>query len=195
MLKRALLVTIALVLPFAAVAACNGDGGDDGDVTTTPDVTATVDTTPDIPTPSGEIRERDLENTPAVQDLLADTGGEYLQENVIYDDVTGDGIDDAVVPISSGGTLGNVAFVVLTPVEGGTYELLSEAPEQSGGIALEVVDGVLTMIEPVYGTDDPECCPSLLKRTTYAWDGNALLPGGVETVANPDGAVKPTTNP
>jgi hypothetical protein len=193
MLQRVLLAAIAVALSLAAFAACNGDGGEDNGQT--PAATTPGSTTPAMPTPSGEIRERDLENSPSVQALLSDTGGEYLQEDVIYDDVTADGVDDAIVPVSSGGTLGNVAFVVLTPVEGGVHELLRETPQRSGGIALEVVDGSLIMIEPVYGPDDPECCPSLLKRTTYAWNGSALLPDGVETVENPDGPVKPTTTP
>ncbi|MEX0751123.1 MAG: hypothetical protein WD359_09980, partial [Dehalococcoidia bacterium] len=145
-------------------------------------------------TPSGAIRERDLENDPAVQSLIEETGGEYVQENVIYADLSDDGIDDAVVPVSSAGTLGNVAFVVLTPTDDGTVTLLRELPRESGGIALNVVEGKLVMLEPVFGPDDPECCPSLLRQTTYGWNGAALALEDQQTIDNPGGEVKPNAS-
>lgn len=192
MVTRVLAALITAVIALFALTACDGDGGGD-DTPTRPSSTATASGTaaPEA-TPSGEIRERDLENDPAVQSLIADTGGEYVQENVVYADLTDDGVDDAVVPIASGGTLGNLAFIVLTPVEGGTSVLLKEQPAQSGGIALDVVDGKLVTLEPVFGPDDPECCPSMLRKTTYGWNGAALALEDEETVENPGGVVKPT---
>jgi hypothetical protein len=195
MITRVLAALITASLALGAFAGCDGDGG--GDETPTrpvPTSTVTGSVEPN-PTPSGEIRERDLENDPAVQQLISDAGGEYVQENVIYADLSDDGVDDAVVPISSGGTLGNIAFVVLTPTQSGTIVLLQEEPMQSGGIALNVVDGKLIMLEPVFGPDDPECCPSLLRRTTYGWNGAALALEDQETLPNPGGQVKPTVSP
>jgi hypothetical protein len=194
MITRVLAALITATLAIAAFTACDGDGGGD-ETSTPPPSTATVSGTSVSATPTGEIRERGLENDPAVQALLTDTGGEYVQENVLYADLTEDGIDDAVVPIASGGTLGNLAFIVLTPTDSGTSVLLKEQPTQTGGIALDVVDGKLITLEPVYGTDDPECCPTLLRKTTYGWNGAALALEDEETLENPGGVVKPTATP
>jgi hypothetical protein len=193
MITRVLAALITASLALGTFAACDGDGGGDETPTRPPSTATAAATTASEPTPSGEIRERDLENDPAVQQLIEDTGGEYVQENVIYSDLSDDGIDDAAVPIASGGTLGNIAFVVLTPTEDGTIVLLQEQP--SGGFALNVVDAKLIMIEPVFGPDDPECCPSMLRQTTYGWNGTALALEDVETLPNPGGQVKPTASP
>jgi len=192
MCVRFFLATIAVTLSILGLAACGGDGGGDG--TPTPSVPTAVTARSTViadATPTGEIRERDLENDPSVRELIAETGGEYVQENVIYADVTADGVDDAIVPISSGGTLGNVGFAVLTPTDDGTMAILRELPVESGGLALNVVDGQLIVLEPVFGPDDPECCPSMVRQTTYGWNGSALALLDQQTIDNPGGEVKP----
>jgi hypothetical protein len=192
MQRSVLAVTLTLSFVACVFAACDGGGGDD-ETPTRPASTATVARTEVASrTPSGEIRERDLQANADVRELLQETEGEYVQENVIYADVTDDGVDDAIVPISSGGTLGNVAFVVLTPTDNGTEALLRELPSESGGLAINVVDGKIVVLQPVYGPDDPECCPSMLRQTTYAWNGAAIALEDVKTIENPGGEVKPT---
>lgn len=193
-LLRAAMILACLAL---MVAACNG-GDDDGDET--PAATASVSVTAGATaerTPHGEIREMDLESAEDVQALLTEVGGEYVQENVIYADVTDDGVDDAVVPVASGGTMGNLAFIVLTPT--GTDEtatLLTVEARSRGGMAVEVrADGTILVTEPVYGPDDPECCPGMLRLSTYAWNGAALALVDEQTVDNPEGQVKPTPSP
>jgi hypothetical protein len=186
------LAAIVVSLVILSLAACDGDDGADETPTRGVPTEATAEgTVLANVTPSGEIRERDLESDPDVQSLMEETGGEYAQENVIYADLTEDGVDDAVVPISSGGTLGNVGFVVLTPTDDGTATLLRELPSEGGGISLNVVDGELIALEPVFGPDDPECCPSMLRQTTYAWNGAALALVDQQTIDNPGGEVKP----
>lgn len=195
MAQRVLVALILGAIALNALSACGGDGGADNTPTAPASTATSSGTAAADPTPSGEIRERDLENEPAVQTMLSETEGQYVQENVLYADLTGDGIDDAVVPIASGGTLGNVGFIVLTPIDGGTAVLLSEQPMESAGIALDVVDGKLITLEPVAAPDDPECCPSLLRKTTYGWNGAALALELAETIPNPGGVVKPTATP
>jgi hypothetical protein len=128
-----------------------------------------------------------------VRSLAASIGGQFVQTNVIYADLTGDGVDEALVPISSGGTLGDVAFLVLTPAGDGTRTLLKEAPAGgSGGLAVSVLGGQVVMTQPVYGPDDPLCCPGALRKTTYAWDGAAFAVQSVKTEVNPAGGGKAT---
>ena len=101
------------------------------------------------------------------------TDGLYVQDNVLYADLTDDGEEEAVVPISSGGTLGDVGFVVLTESEGALEALLTATP-QAGGVSVNIEDGRVVAVEAAPGPDDPECCPSQLRTTVYAWDGEEL---------------------
>jgi hypothetical protein len=187
----------ALVLSCVSIAlagllgACGGGGG--ARTATPARQSSPAATARASATPSLGIRTLDLSKAPDVRDLVASTGGVYVQTSVIYADLTGDGIDDAVVPISSGGTLGDVAFVVLAPSGAGTKTLLKVAPtDGAGGLSVAVMVGRLVMTRPVYAPEDPNCCPSSLRRTTYAWDGAAFGVQSETTEANPSGDGKRT---
>jgi hypothetical protein len=138
-----------------------------------------------------DIRTLDLESQEAVQELLSATGGTYEQESVIYADVTGDDADDAVVPVASGGTMGDVGYVVLAATADGAEPVLERSP--GGPVSVEVAGGQVVETLPVPGPDDPECCPSQLRTITYTWDGEALVVESDETGPNPAGGVKTST--
>jgi len=199
MMQRPALVALTLVLlPALAVTACRSSSN--ADTTPTPAVSpipaaaASPSATPlaITATPTSAIRSIDLKSTASVKKLLGDTGGQFLQVEVIYADLTGAGAEDAVVPISSGGTLGDLAFVVLAMSGSETKVLLSEFPQNGHGLAVAVVAGKLLMTEALPGPDDPECCPSELRKTTYAWNGTALAVESVNTVPNPSAGGKGT---
>jgi len=141
MIRRPAVLVPAIVVLSVAAAAFAACGGGGGTKTATPtrspsgSVTA-ASTSSTAVTPSLGIRMLDLSKLPDVQAVIAATGGQYVQTSVLYADLTGDGVDDAVVPISSGGTLGDVAFLVLAPAGDGARTLLKEAPAGgSGGLA------------------------------------------------------------
>jgi hypothetical protein len=191
---------VALVLIAAAALALSACGSSSSDTSSpTPDATSAAPTTGAGATPatsstaSGAIRAIDLKQTAPVQQLLKDTGGEFVQSQVIYGDLTGDGIDEAVVPVSSGGTMGDIAYVVLTPAGGGVAALpMAKGDTSSGGIAVSIDGGKLVDTRPQYGPNDPNCCPSLLRKTTYTWDGQQLAVASTASVPNPDAGVKGT---
>jgi hypothetical protein len=186
-----LCVALILALPLAA-----GCGDDDNDTQSSTATATSVPSTPSSPpTPAVDIRELDLEQHEAVQALLDETGGVYVQSDVLYADVTGDGFDEATVPASSEGTLGYLGIVVLTPAGEEARELVTVLPETTGGFAFDEVEGDLVVTRPVPGPDDPECCPSMLEQTTYAWNGAALAIESVEVVDNPDAGEKATPQP
>jgi hypothetical protein len=187
----ALVLSCVSIMLAGFLGACGGGGG--AKTATTGQQSSPAATSGASATPSLGLRTLDLSKVPDVQDLIASTGGVYVQTGVIYADLTGDGIDDAVVPISSGGTLGDVAFLVLAPAGAGTKTLLKVAPKDgAGGLAVAVVDRRLVMTRPIYGPQDPNCCPSSLSKTTYAWDGAAFAVQSVTTEANPSGGGKRT---
>ncbi|HEY7062387.1 MAG TPA: hypothetical protein VII06_12990 [Chloroflexota bacterium] len=112
--------------------------------------------------------------------------GYPLVDNVLYGDLDGDGRDEAVIPVFSGGTAGNIGFLV--------YQEAAPRPRlvasQSGyKIGLRIADGQLIVDQPYYFGGDPNCCPTALNRTPYRLVGGALV-GGAETRLRPDDAAE-----
>jgi hypothetical protein len=168
---RSFTVSLLLIALAALAAGCNGGDTPSPSPTATPEETATPTPTE---TPVPDIRDEDLSQHPALQDLLA-AGGEVDASRIIYVDLTEDGVDDAIVPISSGGTGGDLVVVVLGYGPDGLGELLRALPQEARSIRATVEDGQLVTTEGVYGPDDPFCCPSQVLTTTYRWDGSALV--------------------
>jgi hypothetical protein len=187
---RVALIVLAASLALPAFACGGGSSGDDE----TPSPAATAVETP-ATSPAvdrGRIRALDLAAVPAVAALLARAGGSFDRAAVQFGDVTGDGVEEAVVPVSSDGTQGASAFVVLTPAGGSARSLLEVAAGSRGGVGTRIEDGSVVAVEPVYGPDDPECCPGSLRRSIYTWDGEALALASQTTEPAPGGGIKGT---
>ena len=172
------------VFALAAVALLSACGaGDEGEPTPTvarPTATAA---------PSVDVREVDFSEVSEVRDALEESGGELVEEDIQYVDLTGDSLEEAIVPLFSGGTAGNIALWVYGYV-GEDLEALLAQPD-SYKIVARVEDGMLVLVDPVYGPDDPNCCPSQLRNRYYEWDGGELALVEEEIVDNPDVAPKP----
>lgn len=181
MLRRDL--TFAVPLLLVALAAGCGEGGTDGGASgasSTPTAEATAATaTPAVPTPAPDIRDEDLTSQPGLQEFLASEGGEVVPGDSSYTDLTEDGVEEAVVHVSSGGTLGNLAVFVFGYGPDGLQELLREIPPVEalrGHIRATEEAGQLVITWPIYGPDDPNCCPSGGFRSRYyQWDGQELV--------------------
>lgn len=109
--------------------------------------------------------------------MLSQAGSGRLDPStIVYGDVTGDLREEALVPISSAGTLGNIAYLVFTPRSGDASLVLTRTLDRSsaGGLQLTIEDGTLLETTAVYRPEDPLCCPSALRRTTFQWDGSKL---------------------
>ena len=180
MLGRSL--SLAVLLALLALAAGCGDGGETPSASPTPVFTATETPVPATATPVPDIRDEDLSQHPALQPFFA-SGGEVDASRIIYLDLTEDGVDDAVVPISSGGQGGDLAVVVLGYGSDGLGELLRAVPP-SRSIRATVEEGQLVTTEGEYGPNDPLCCPTQLLTKWYGWDGSALVVEREETGSN-----------
>lgn len=185
------------------VAACGGSGAGSSTATsTTPPVASSTAAAPlssqTVATPRTPrtIRSFDLASDANVQQLVRETGGEFVPGEVIYADLTGDGDDEAIVPIDSGGTAGTIAYIVLTGGPDGTIALLRHLPNPDvPGVSVRVEGRKLIETMPVYGQDDPNCCPSKLRVTEYRWDGTTLGQDSMRIIDNPAGGPKPTSPP
>jgi hypothetical protein len=109
-------------------------------------------------------------------------GGEIDPAAIIFVDLTGDNAEDAIVPVSSGGTLGNLAIFVYSADAYGPALLLQVEPEGDGGIVADVQEGQLFIDEASFAPNDPECCPSQITRRYYVWDGDELVVDHVEQI-------------
>jgi hypothetical protein len=161
--------------------ACGSGAGDGPEGTPEP-----------VPTPSdfAAIRDVDLADLPETKALLERLGsGRAASEEVRYTDVTGDLREEAIVPVTSDGTLGNVAYLVYTMKAGNPSVILTRTMDRTtaSGLVMDIDDfGALRETAGVYGPEDALCCPSQLRLTTFRWDGTALQVAGEHKVDQPN---------
>ena len=195
-----LLPVIAILSLTIAVAGPVGCGDDDNDSDKEPTVDATLTVVANFtPTPTvqsditpaspSEIRTLDLSQNSAVQELILESGGEVDPATIIYADLTGDGLEEAIVPISSGGTVGTLGFVVLSYQEGKLAALLTETPSGES-LRVEVINGQLVKSLPLYAAGDIHSFPSQIKKLYYTWKDGSLFVARNEVVANPNAGPK-----
>jgi hypothetical protein len=88
-------------------------------------------------------------------------------------DFTRDGRPDIAVTVSSGGTAGDIGWIVLVRKGRGWRLAHSE-----GGYKIGLVrtGGDLVSTQPIYRTDDPNCCPTGgFDHERWHWDGSQFV--------------------
>lgn len=108
----------------------------------------------------------------------AQTGGHPLTKDVVYVDMDGDGVEEAAIPLNSGGTAGLVGFLV--------YRQATPVPQlaawQNGyKLNLSTENSQLVVGNALYAGWEPNCCPSGLRYTSYK-----LQNGQLQVVASRD---------
>jgi len=83
--------------------------------------------------------------------------------------------------------LGNLAYLVFTLRDSAPTLVLSRTVDRAtaGGLRMAVEDDKLVETAGEFGPEDPLCCPSLLRKTTFRWDGTRLQVEREEKVPNP----------
>ncbi len=196
--QRRLLLTALVPALMVLGVACAGDEAVAPTPTPTPTVTATE--TPDLPptdtptatatgTPSGPgVEELDFTDPDVIGPLIDHFGGgEVPPERVEFVDLTGDGIDEALVIVESGGTMGDLGGAILgvddgDPVVMYFINVAGLIEVRFGDVGL----GIVAAMEPVYADGDPSCCPSELRETIIQWDGDEFVIVSEQVVENPD---------
>lgn len=172
--SRGFLFTASLLLLALAAGCAKSDTDGELAVLNTPTSPATTEDVSSTATATPDVQDEDLA---AVQEFISQNGGEVDPAEITLADLTGDGAQEVIVPVTSGGTLGNIAVFVYSADR--LKELLRELPPEEarfGHIRAEVDGMQLSISWPVYGPDDANCCPSGgLRVRTYRWDGNALI--------------------
>jgi hypothetical protein len=97
-------------------------------------------------------------------------------------DVTGDGRQDALILVSTGGAAGAVALYVFSThgqaTDGGTGDQTSLKVlfrlQSLYGASLRISGTTLSVLEPRWSEGDDLCCPKTLRERDYAFDAKAL---------------------
>jgi hypothetical protein len=166
-------------LSCAFLLACGSGGRSD------------TDGTAGLPGNAAAIRDIDFASLPESRALVDQLGsGAIDKASTLYADLTGDRREEAIVPVTSQGTLGNIAYLVLRLDSGKPELVLTRTLDKSSasGLQMSVEDGVLQETRGVYGPEDPFCCPSQLRETTFQWDGSKLQVKAERLVQQPPGA-------
>jgi hypothetical protein len=96
-----------------------------------------------------------------------------MADEVICFDFTRDGRTDLAVTVASGGTAGDIGWVVLARTAHGWRFALGRSGYKIG---LFRVGGDLVDSQPVYGKNDPNCCPTGgFEHTRWHWNGHRFV--------------------
>jgi hypothetical protein len=98
-------------------------------------------------------------------------------------DVTADGAKDALFTVASGGTAGDTRFGVLRGTQAGApRKLVLYKQGYKVGIDRRT-SRAFEILQPHYGPNDPNCCPSSFRMTRYTWTGTTFKAGKPKKLA------------
>ncbi len=96
-----------------------------------------------------------------------------MADELICFDFTGDGRTDLAVTVASGGTAGDIGWFVLRRTPTGWQVALSRGGYKVGltRVGRDLVDS-----QPVYGKNDPNCCPTGgFDHQRWHWNGRRFV--------------------
>lgn len=112
-------------------------------------------------------------------------GGEVEARRVAYADLTGDGREEALVVVESGGTAGDLGAAVYH-ADAGRVTVLAWI-DRAGHIELRLpnagpASALVVVQQGLFAPGDAECCPSRIREVALRWDGVAFRVFGDQTL-------------
>jgi hypothetical protein len=95
--------------------------------------------------------------------------GGFVSRDVLFADLTGEGKDDAVVTVDSGGSAGVVAVYVFSAGSGRDLRVVYRNQRLYRGAAQLNPGPALVYVLPQYADGDELCCPSAYRQTELKW--------------------------
>lgn len=160
------------------------------DAAPTPGATATsapaASTLPDLRTIDWRehlLQDPDLQQEPAPAGFPAELGDLYLVytpaeiagfpalDGILFGDLDDDGHDEAIIPITSGGTAGLVGLLIYQATPDGPRLVTAKA---GFDLSPRMTENGLAVHEPVRADWQPRCCPSAWSETLYRLAGDRL---------------------
>jgi hypothetical protein len=98
--------------------------------------------------------------------------GGFVSRDVLFADLTGEGKDDAVVTVDSGGAAGVIALYVFSAGTGKDLEVVYRNQRMYRGEARVNPGPALVYVLPQYAEGDELCCPSAYRETALKWSAS-----------------------
>ncbi len=141
------------------------------------------------PTPAQRLFTQKLLASSAVAPsvkLTLEEGG-FVSSGVLFADLNGDGKEDAVVTVDSGGSAGVIALYVLSARAGKSLRIVYGNERLYRASARINPGPALVYVEPTYRDGDQLCCPSSYLETTLRWSakGNRFTVAQRRSVTTP----------
>lgn len=95
-----------------------------------------------------------------------------MSKEILFGDLTGEGKDDAVVKVDSGGSAGIVAVYVFSAGTGKDLKVVYRNQRLYRGGARLNPGPALVYIVPTYKDGDELCCPSEYRETELKWSAS-----------------------
>ena len=92
-----------------------------------------------------------------------------MSREVMFADLTGEGKDDAVVTVDSGGAAGVIAVYVFSAGTGKDLKVVYRNQRLYRGAARINPGPALVYVLPVFKDGDELCCPSEYRETELKW--------------------------
>lgn len=131
-----------------------------------------------FPLPGGKWPFIEVAVTDAPDETLS---GYAMVDGVEYGDLDGDGTDEAVMPVDSGGTGGTLGYLLFREADPAPKLTLVGSGYKMG---LKVERNRLAIVQPYYVGFEANCCPSALVRTLNTLQNNRLVTLTTETLPN-----------
>ena len=96
-------------------------------------------------------------------------GSAFVDRAIVFEDLTGDGKDDAVVRVQTGGAAGAVAVYVLS-TDGARKLRVAHRAQRLTRATTRVRDGVFSYRSAEYAAGDELCCPTSVIEVSLRWD-------------------------
>lgn len=121
--------------------------------------------------PALRVEYRGSDRYVTVDDPAAPISGIPQLDQIVYVDMDGDGVEEAAMPLFSGGTAGNIGALI--------FRMGARSPvlvDKVGGykLAVGVEQGRLVVSNALYAGWEPNCCPSGRSYDTYVLQGGRL---------------------
>ena len=97
----------------------------------------------------------------------------FIDPSFIDHGFLANGQEVLILPLESGGS-GGVFYTLLFTTIDGRRRFVGYVPSESGHLDVHLQAGSLHVVTPIYGKNDPNCCPSQHRFETYTLNGIKL---------------------
>ncbi|MFL5893579.1 MAG: hypothetical protein ACJ76Z_00535 [Thermoleophilaceae bacterium] len=111
--------------------------------------------------------------------------GGFVDRTVLFADLTGEGKEDAIVLVDSGGSAGHIALYIFSSGTGKDLQIVYRNQRLYRAAATINPGPSLAYTVPLYNGGDELCCPSAYRESTLRWSAKRKRFGVIRRRAIP----------